>query len=510
MAASPHLLSVIKFKYLSAQLTGAEYDIFLSKLWRRVGREHLSQALCAINMHKDWAAYRVDMVVPMCEIVSEIISNRDCHRKSCAASNITNLPSSLVGEIASYLPQKRYIAFSMTNRKIMIDCNSPNRLQKLNLAQIDDHQDYYQIPVERFNHIKVVHFKLARIAKLQIRNGEAFRGCNQLETMIIEGTNSKPQDIDLLINDSSRCFGTVRSLSLSYFIPHMGRYLLSPKKLVQTLSKFKKLEHLKLYGVSISGSFSTSDLQSECPRIAELGMIGYPLPTFSQYLSPKLHTLYINGLSLPNVGDYDLSQLQRFCLRAAVMPKHHSAMFTNKTLREIAWIPTTGSLRQSPHFEAQDVENIVKRILIEQPLLEYLYVFTPQHLESICNGIHGGLFMTKKRHRERMEIALCVDVREISDKEEFLCGISKIIQVLGLCDIEDWLICVDAHCGVRPDRGETFDLDSMGSSLKDYVQFCPGTVMLRKATKNEFIIGNGSIMERHTIWWQRGFFVPYY
>ena len=505
---------MLRFKHLSAQLSDSEYDLFVSKLWRRLGKEQFSRALCPASDRRNVQWKVAHMMSPMCEIVSEIISNRKSHRNPCAASNITNLPSSLVGEVASYLSQKTYIAFSMTNRKILIDCNSPNRLQKLNLTQIDDAEDYYQIPVERFNHIKIVHFKLARIEQLQIRNGEAFRGCNQVETMIIEGRDSTSQDIDLLINDSSRCFATVRSLSLYGF---MGRYSLSPRKLIQILSKFKTLEHLKLCGVRGLTSFGTSDLQSlsdlqsAFPRIVELGVIGCPLLTFLPSLSPKLHTLFISGPSLPHLGDYDLSQLERLGVIAAVMPEVHSAMLNIKTLREIAWIPTTGPgpLRQSPHLEAEDVEDIIKRIIIEQPSLEYLYVSTRGHLEAICNGIYRGLFMTKKRQREQMEIALCVDVREISDKEEFLCGISKIIQVLGLCDIEDWLICVDAHCGVRPVRGETNDLDSMEISLKDYVQSCPGTVMLRKATKNGFIIGNGSRMERHTMWWQRGYKVPY-
>ena len=513
MAASPQLLSVLRFKHLSVQLSDSEYDIFVSKLWRRLGKEQFSHALCALHMQKQWAVDRVnvqwdvaDMMGSMCDIVSEIRKNRESERNPCTAFDITNLPSSLVGEVASYLSQKSYIALSMTNRKIAVDCNSPNRLQQLNLNRNDTFTEYTHIPMEQFTQIKAVRFKLEHIAKLQIKSGRAFRACNQLQTMIIDGRNSKQHHIDLFINDLSRCFASIQSLSLCHF-GSRDRATLDSLRFMKMLAKFEALEHLKLFLVNGTDGVFFDQIQSICPRITSFaanGSLRQSISPFLISLCPQLDSLCVDGCSLQNVSiaNCDVSGLKRLCLSALKMPKVRSLLFSNKTLREISWIPNINTT-PAPRLKAHDVEDTVKRILIEQPLLEFLYVSTRGHLEAICNGIHRGMFMIKKRKRKQFEIALDVDVREISNAEELLCGITRIIHALGMCNIEEWMICVDAHCRQR------FDWDPMEKSLRELVKSCLLTITVRGNAKR-FIISKDCTKYRHSKWWQRGLVIPYY
>ena len=528
MTASPQLISLLKFKHLSAQLNDSEYDLFVCKLWRRLGKEQFSRALCALHMQKQWTVDRVNVqwkvadMMAMCEIVSEIRKKRETDRNPCTALDITNLPSSLVGEVASYLSQKSYSTFSMTNRKIAIDCNSPNRLQKLDLYRNDTFAEYPHFSMEQFTQIKAVRFKLAHFAQLQIKPGDAFGACNQLQTMIIDGRNSKQQDVDLFINDSSRCFVSIQSLSLCHFGSRdrsaASSSVLDSGRFIKMLSKFKALEHLKLFLVNEAQGFESFDIgqiQSICPQITSFAANGSLRQSISPFLvsmCPQLDSLCVDGSSLRNVivANCDVSRLKRLCLSAFKIPEVRSLLFSNKNLREISWIPNINPTA-APRLKTQDVEDTVKQILIEQPLLEYLYVSTRGHLEAICNGIHRGLFMSKKVKRKEFEIALDVDVREISNAEEFLCGITRIIHALGMCDIKRWIVCVDAHWPQR------FDWESMEKSMKESVKWCLLTVAVRGSSKR-FIISNDCTRGfpltyskcRYSKWWQRGFVIPYY
>ena len=49
--------------------------------------------------------------------------------------------------------------------------------------------------------------------------------------------------------------------------------------------------------------------------------------------------------------------------------------------------------------------------------LEYFFISTRGYFDAICSGIQRGLYLTKKRKREQMEIGLNVNVQEISNAE---------------------------------------------------------------------------------------------
>ena len=154
---------------------------------------------------------------------------------------------------------------------------------------------------------------------------------------------------------------------------------------------------------------------------------------------------------------------------------------------------------------------MAKRFIVDQPALKHLHVSTRGHFKAVREGIHIGLFETKKWKRREMEITLSVDVREISNAADFVRSISKIVAVLGMCNIEEWMVCVDAKVGNHSGDGQQyFDWQPMAKEVHELVEFCP-TIELLKATKSGFFIGNpGCRMTRHEPWWNKGIRIFYY
>lgn len=171
-----------------------------------------------------------------------------------------------------------------------------------------------------------------------------------------------------------------------------------------------------------------------------------------------------------------------------------------KTLREIAFMP---DVFQPPVPQRTDLEvkRFVKRFIVDQFALEHLYLSTRGHLEAICNAIHDGLFMTKKRNRKQLEIALDVDVRELTDTEEFLCNISRIISGLALSDIDKWILCVDA---VHTTEQQHFDWAPMKSGIISLLGSQPGMQLVKKTDIGFVIAKRGHLMSRHEQWWHKG------
>ena len=125
MVSCSPLVSLIKFKCLSSQLTDREFDTFMSKFRTKVGREEILRLLC-LPLKQRWAKEdNVDHeLTPLSNIVSCIIRNRESTTNHCKQLNLTHLPSAMIGEIASYLSQQHYASFSTTNRKTYSPCTS--------------------------------------------------------------------------------------------------------------------------------------------------------------------------------------------------------------------------------------------------------------------------------------------------------------------------------------------------------------------------------------------------
>ena len=173
MASATPLVSVLKFKSLNARLLDTEFDTFMSKMWRIVGREEILKLLCTPFLKESNDAPvvnggRSNLLDTMTTITSDIIQDRDTNSNPRTKPNINNMPSCLVGTVASFLNQWDYIDFSTTNRKIYVDCNSPNRLQQLILDRCND---YSTVPLKQFLQIRFLKFNLKQISEFKVVKG---------------------------------------------------------------------------------------------------------------------------------------------------------------------------------------------------------------------------------------------------------------------------------------------------------------------------------------------------
>ena len=489
------VVAVLQFKTLNAQLTDKEFDVFISNLWRSVGREKIVSLLCRQYLKEQEEASTnqnaddegTDPLKEMTRITSHIIRNRDSKSFPCTKPNINHMPTSLVGNIASFLNQQGYIAFSMADRKMYVDCNTPNTLQRLTLKQISD---YRSISLQHYPQIKGLRFNLRQISEFKVIDGQRFGGCNRIETLNIDGHNSSVSGVDMLINDSSPCFDAITSLNLV-------EVSLDSDRMIQILSKFAKLTRLQMFSVEIAGELNL-DLLLVCPKIKEFTFMKGDDDAQTHRMLESWRT----RLDTITVTSWNLPLVKRLCFCTMGAHQIDSLLACFESVQEISWIPNLNAVPLPPlsSFTTQQIEDIVKKCIFEQSQLEYLYVSTRGYFEAICNGIHRGLYLTKTRRREQMEIALNVDVQEISNAEEFVCSISRIIQVLGISDIDQWLICADAHHGKTGQH--YFDLDQMKTAFGSLVDSLTFETRILRATRTLFVVGNGTQMERHSMWWR--------
>ena len=382
-----------------------------------------------------------------------------------------------------------------------MDCNSPNRLQKLILDRITD---YSTVPLKQFPQIRLLRFNLKQISEFKVVNGQRFGFCNQLENMIIGGKDSTISDINLLLNDSSRCFSSIRSLTLLMFRESSK---LQPDAVIQILSKFDKLARFQMYGAQWHAPLSSHPLSLVCPEIKEFMCLASVSSTpVLEAWKGRIDTLTIDRFAL-DIPEYDISTVKRLCFFYFEISQIDSLLNLSKSLGEISWIPNGGT-PPNPPLNGQHVENVMKRCIVDQEPLEYLYISTRGHFEAICSGIHSGLYLTKKRKRKQFEIVLDVYVREISNAEEFVCRIAKIINVIGMSNIGEWIICVDAN---RSGVGQQyFDWKLMKLAVTDLLRSLQINVLLVKGTKMGFVLGNGYKMKRHDMWWKKDDLFVYY
>ena len=454
MSTNTNLLSILRFKNLNAQLTEQEFDTFLSKTSRMIGREKMLSVLCrsffnplrsAPAPHRDEADVQTcNDVAEMTLITTDILQERESMSSFSHEPRINGMPTNLIGEIASFLDQKEYAHFSSTNRKTFVDCYSPCKLKQLILLK--SRIKCADISFRKFSQIERLEFELRHILEFNTTNGARFSDCRQVETLFITGFHPNPdwelfEELNALINDSSPCFANGRCLTLQEFND------ITPNLMVQLLSKFESLVYLRLHRVQMHGRLDPSELSLVCPKIKEIVSIG----THRKIIEPmflswkcKIDSLFFHEFSGLALGS-DVSSIKRLgiCGLSASSLFHQS-----KTLEEIMCHPFYfDSETPSERAELQlQREELLVKCIEEQPMLKYLYIWTGQYFEASCNGFYRGLFSTKKRNRKQFEVTLSVDAGQIKDEgeEDFVCCIAKIIHAITMSDIEEWMICVDA------------------------------------------------------------------
>eukprot|EP01083_Nonionella_stella_P302024 1039465_1 len=141
------LPNAIKFRHLISQLTHEECVSFVSKLVH----SHLDIVVTSLFRHFA-KTKQTNPLNSFNESLSDIIQSRKEKPKAISFNNIkmNQLPTTIIGITASFLPQCDYFNFSSSSRSIYLGCNSPNLLHDLN---VNESEDYSCINLQRFTSV---------------------------------------------------------------------------------------------------------------------------------------------------------------------------------------------------------------------------------------------------------------------------------------------------------------------------------------------------------------------
>ena len=504
--ASGDVLSMSRFMDISAQLSATEMDAFMTRLWRTAGRDRILQFLCTSLPSFAANQKHVDLLPTASGVVSSIIAERESDEEHSDAIPIKlpDLPSCLVGEIASNLWFYDYIAFSMTNRKIFVDCNSPNRLQELLLAQSDD---YSALRLHHFPQTKYLGFQLSRITELNQINGQIFSGNNQIQRIDVALDDVKDSDIDIFFIDQSPCFSSIQTLDLHVSETNDG---FSAVRFLKFLSKFPELKEFHLYRMDMDfmeEEMNPDDFRSLYPMISELHLnYFYPMSPLLASWGSKITTLTIKPMGSDEYHE-DLSQCElpllkrlRFAERDLSRSLTYLNMASNAS--EISFIPYDKS---EPKMSDQEVRFAVN-LCIARPHLEFLYVSTAGYLRSICDAIKCGLNETKGIEREWMEIALEVDIQTISNAEQFVKSVLYVTEAFIGSKLVEWMFIIEfkrVKNADSDDKGgqDTTRHNAVLDALRESSILQASVELQCSTTKEIVIVSKDCVKERHEKWW---------
>ena len=154
------LTQVIKTRSLLDSLTNTEFTQLIAHFAKQCGRNAILTPFFAqyMNFNKSNHASNTHHMDDMMNIVSTIIRKRKTNSNSNLSSRptINSLPKAVIGEAASYLPQKDYISLSKTNRSNYISCNEPNTLRHLDLKNVTN---YARIDLQKYlqlTHLEII------------------------------------------------------------------------------------------------------------------------------------------------------------------------------------------------------------------------------------------------------------------------------------------------------------------------------------------------------------------
>ena len=504
--ASTEVVSMIKFKSISSQLSDSEMDAFMTRLWRIFGRDRILQFLCtsfsglASNQKYD------DLLPTASGIVTQIIQKRECEDEDndLVPISITDLPCCLVGEIASNLDQSDYRAFSNTNRKHFVDCNSPNRLKEMYL---DQNSRYQKLGLQNFHQIEYLGFPLHRITDFHRINNQIFSGNNRVHQLVIDIDYHWQRHLECLINDESQCISSMKILELKAF---EASSTTNAKQFVKLLTKFEKLETLRLHNVSIQGDkcvkyMNGNHFRTLCPMISEL-YLEYCYPVIPFPWGTKITTLFFRtSLSHYIPHSLELTSLKRLYFEMLDGVQSVDLLESAKNVREISFTPHD---EEYAPYSALQIENVINRC-INRPKLEFLYVcgcWTDSRdelqrrficFQFICSVIAERIIRTKNIEREWMEIVLKVDAQDTMDVELFVEAVMNAEKAFVGSKVKEWIFIVEFD---EYNRDNIVYIEQI-QVLENNFDFAASAELLQCTEESIIIASKDCKMERHTKWW---------
>ena len=209
------LSQVIKANSLLDSLTNIEFNQLITHFIKQCGRSALIAPFFAQYMHhnKSNHASNTQHFDMMMDIIKIIVRKREDHSNSNPCkSDIHTLPKAVIGEVASYLPQKDYVSLSKTNRFIYIGCNEPITLNHLDLKKVNNYSDIDLLKYPQLTHLEI---NLTRFHQLSLPSAKCI--LNHLSQLTLNANKRSNIDINPLISQTAINLNNITHLKLTQF-----------------------------------------------------------------------------------------------------------------------------------------------------------------------------------------------------------------------------------------------------------------------------------------------------
>ena len=443
MSSLSTLVNSIKFQILVKQLDDDEFETFLSRLWRRNGKDTVLELFCRPQTGNN-SISQMELI----RISSAIITERDPSRRypQPKIAIISRTPSQLIGEIASFLDYSDYVSFSSTNRKMFVDCNSPNRLIKLDLSKLTDIDPSFCLT----NYPKLLYLglHLEQTESLGISRDAITRHCPDLQALrltahrIDDRKEKAPTcSINDFITDNKDGCQTITTLRLVDFRKESA---LNSQQLIRLLTEFSALTDLQLWSMQCDDHCDVDELKLLCPLLHNITMAyvtGSGYAALMAAFSPKLRALMLKNCfrsSFQFPSNSDWSKLEQLSICGPTQNTINEIVNRAMNVRLLYFFPNVSERQKTARISNVQIENVVERMFADHPSLKDVCLETRGHLERICKSIHQGLSRIQKEKKDRLEITLLIDCSELTDMKGFLCLLSKILLNLRDSNIMHW------------------------------------------------------------------------
>eukprot|EP01083_Nonionella_stella_P047885 128176_1 len=427
------VVNVIKFRLLAETLSTDEFHQFIFNTIQTSGRDFILQSLSHLGMNN--ANANNQHLTNMIHSISDIIQSRETKQDE-RISNVDQVPSIILGEIASYLNQYDYIHFSRSNRAIYIGCNSPNTLQCLDLLST---HHYALLNLTLYPSIQSLSLKLHAFHELNLMNIEGTIA-NKLQNLLLISSADHKLDITSFLQQNTLNISNVRSVSLE----HIGSMQnpLGGEMFSQLLCLFPMMTRLRLLAVTVN---HTELKQLCCPNLNTLALMSTNVQNaMLDAFGKQLECLVMDNFmgSGNNFGALSHTNFKTLRKLFAILPTSQalaSIWETAKSMTDVNIIPKGFGNQLMSDVE---VSSVISEIVMKQSELSGLYIgIDSDKCHLMVDGIESGLFKTRHCDRSTFKIwfNMNMDFGSIPH-ETFIIYISRIINALSTANIEQFAL----------------------------------------------------------------------
>ena len=497
----------IRFRYLVSQLTQQEKQLFINSL----DHDFIIKALFYYAGHQLAGESQIDPADDVTQMVSNIIQCREPQKEETndiTCKTLDQLPQRLIGNVASYLVQSTYEAFSQSNRAIYLGCNSPNLVHDLQIG-----------PMLRDNITKMPRYPFAKHVQMHVDAlsinqadiiGQTLCNMNRLQTLSISlrATCQSQFAFEYFAGaHQMRQFpDPLEFLDITIFAADQPwdsgchPYWFSHRRLMFTLPRFCNIKYLSLI---IRDSRIEEEVfdESELYIIEEtftnlLGLRLYGMDGIGEtilrtnhkslrYLSIEVqperadHWELIDSLAFSNLKELQLDTTNI----SDVLPLLYHPLSTD--LQQISLNFYCGDAQ--PHDDLNTTNQECMRIVIEMVIRNHLKLnflkigvhFRYEHdmysfyeerrlrrarspmTASIFKGIEEGLKRTRDQLRDTFKIWIKTTLLVVKEREEFTDGLEAMMRELTRCNIGNFMVILEIQGTADEDqvmRYEKLDL----------------------------------------------------